>query len=72
MQNLFFFCIVDNTWFADLEVMQLITKYNTRVKFWQRINNIYSKYTWIIPWKGKNALQSLIECVLQGSEFYNE
>ena len=61
MENLFFFCFVDNIWFADLEVMQLITKYNTMIKFWLRVNNIYSKYTWIIPLKGKKALQSLIE-----------
>ena len=43
----------DNIWGADLANMQLISKYNKRVRFLLCVIDIFSKYVWIVPLKDK-------------------
>ena len=47
------FCAVSTfinaIWDADLADMQLITKFNNGIRFLLCVIDIYSKYTWIIP-----------------------
>ena len=43
---------IDNIWAADLEDMQLISKFNKEFTFLLCVIDIYSKYTWVIPLKG--------------------
>ena len=40
---------IDNIWSADLADMQLISKFNKRLRFLLCIIDIYSKYAWIVP-----------------------
>ena len=76
----------DNIWGVDLADMQLISKYNKRIKYLLCAINLPSKYTWVVPVKDKkratitNAFQSILNSskrkpnkiwVDQGSEFYN-
>ena len=66
--------------------MQLISKYNKKTRYLLCVINIFSKYAWVVPLKGKNgitivnAFQSILNTskrkpkkiwVYQGSEFYN-
>ena len=51
---------IDNIWGADLANMQLISKFNKRFRFLVWIIDIYSKYAWVIPLKGKKVLQLLM------------
>ena len=66
--------------------MQLISKFNKDIRFLLCAIDIYGKYTWIIPLKGKNgativnAFQKILDdskrkpnkiWVDKGSEFYN-
>ena len=39
---------VQNNWGADLEDMQLISKFNKGFRFWLSVIDIYSKYAWVI------------------------
>ena len=43
----------DNIWGVDLSDMQLLSKYNNRVRFLLCVINIYSKYAWAVPLKAK-------------------
>ena len=43
----------DNIYGADLEDMQLISKFNKRFRFLLGAINIYSKYAWVISLKGE-------------------
>ena len=70
----------DNIWAADLANMQLISKFNKRFRFLLCVNDIYSKYAWVVPLKDKkgvsiaNAFQSILtkfNTVDKGGEFYN-
>ena len=76
----------DNIWGADLADMQLISKYNKRVRYLLCTIYLSSKYEWVVPLKDKkrvsivNAFQSILNSskrkpnkiwVDQGSEFYN-
>ena len=78
--------LIDNIWGADLAHMQLISKFNIRLRFLLRVIDIFSKCAWIIPLKDKkcitvtNAFQKILKesnCkpnkiwVDKGSEFYN-
>ena len=69
---------------TDLADMQLISKYNKRIKFLLCVIDIFSKCAWVVPLKDKkgivNAFQSILESskrkankiwVDQGSEFCN-
>ena len=73
----------DNIWAAD---MQLISKFNKIIRFLLCVIDIYSKYAWVVPLKGKkgisivNACQSILKksyrkpnkiWVDKCSEFYN-
>ena len=76
----------DYIWCADLAHMQLITKFNKGFKFLLCVIDIFSKYAWVVPLKGKkgvsivNAFQKILDdsnrkpnkiWVDKGSEFYN-
>ena len=76
----------DNIWGADLVDMQLLSKINKEFRFLLCVIDIYSKYTWVVPLKGKkgitivNAFQKIVKestrkpnkiWVDKGSEFYN-
>ena len=77
---------IDSIWDADLADMQLISKFNKEFRFLLCVIDIYSKYTWDIPWKDKrgilitNAFQKILYesnhkpnkiWVDKGCEFYN-
>ena len=65
--------------------MQLLSKYNKRIKYLLCTIDLFSKYAWVVPLKDKrgisiiNAFQKIISkgrkpnkiWVDQGSEFYN-
>ena len=57
---------INNIWGVDLADMQLINKFNKRIRFLLSVIDIYSKYTWVIPLKDKkriaiiNALRSIV------------
>ena len=76
----------DSIWGADLADMQLISKFNKRIRFLLRVIDIYSKYVRVVPLKDKNGVTIVNEFqkmlddserksneiwVDQGSEFYN-
>ena len=76
----------DNIWGADLADMQLISKFNKRIRFLLCVIDIFSKYAWVVPLKDKRGvtitiafLKMLDECkrkpnkiwVDKGREFYN-
>ena len=76
----------DNIWGADLEDMQLISKFNKGFRFLLCVVDIISKYAWVVPLKDEkgvsivNAFQSILKksnrkpkkiWVDKGSEFYN-
>ena len=71
---------------VDLADMQLISKYNKRIRYLLCANNIFSKYAWVVLLKDKkgvtivNAFQKILDSskrkpnkiwVDQGSEFHN-
>ena len=76
----------DNIWGADLADMQLLSKYNKRIRFLLCVIDIFSKYTWVVPLKDKKVI-SIVKAfqiilkqsnrkpnkiwVDKGSEFYN-
>ena len=66
--------------------MQLISKFNKRFRFLLCVIDIFSKYAWVVPLKGKkgisivNAFQKILDKLERkpnktwfdkGSEFYN-
>ena len=75
----------DNIWGADLADMQLLSRYNKGIRFLLCVIDIFSKYAWVGPLKGKKgvsiatAIQSILKqsyrkpnkiWVDKGSEFY--
>ena len=46
----------DNIWGADLADMQLISKFNKGFKFLLPVNDIFSKYAWVVPLKDKEGI----------------
>ena len=77
---------IDNIWGADLEDMQLISKFNNGFRFLLCVIDIYSKYAQFIPLKDEkgititNAFQKFLDELKQkqnkiwvdkGSEFCN-
>ena len=76
----------DDIWGVDLADMQLLSKYNTGIRFLLCAIDIFSKYAWVVPLKDKKgvsivtAFQSILKqsnrkpnkmWVDKGSEFYN-
>ena len=57
----------DDIWGADLEDMQLISKFNKGFRFLLCVVDIFSKYAWVAPLKDKkgviivNAFQSILK-----------
>ena len=57
----------DNIWGVDLADMQLIIKFNKRIRILLCVIDIYSKYTWVVPLKDKkgvtivNAFQIILD-----------
>ena len=47
---------IDNIWLADLDDMQLISKFNERFRFLLCVIDIYTKYAWVIPLKDKKGI----------------
>ena len=46
----------DNIWGADLADMQLLSKYNKRIRFLLCVIDIFSKYAWVVPLKDKKGI----------------
>ena len=46
----------DNIWGVDLADMLLISTFNKEFRFLLCINNIYSKYAWVAPFKDKKHI----------------
>ena len=82
VQSLF----IDNIWGADLANMQLISKFSKGFRFLLCVIDVYNKYAWVVPLKGKtgititSAFQKVLDesnrkrnktWVDNGSEFYN-
>ena len=44
---------IDNIWGADLDDMQLTSKFDKGFRFLLCVMKIYSKYGWVIPLKDK-------------------
>ena len=76
----------DNTWGADLAIMQLLSRYNKGIRFLLYVIDIFSKYAWVVPLKDKKgvsivtAFQSILKqsnrkpnkiWMDKGSEFCN-
>ena len=57
----------DNIWGADLDDMQLLSKFNKGFRFLLCTIDIFSKYAWVIPLKDKkgisivNAFQKILK-----------
>ena len=47
---------IENIWDVDLADMQLISKFNKRFRVLLFVNNIFSKYAWVIPLKDKKEI----------------
>ena len=77
----------DNICGADLADTQLISKYNKGIRFLLCVIDLFSKYAWVVPLKGKrgitivNAFQSILGSSKiksnkiwddQGNEFYSK
>ena len=76
----------DNIWSVDLADMQSLSKYNKGIKYLLCAIDIFSKYAWVVPLKGKrgisivNAFQKIISelrkpnklWIDDGVEFYNK
>ena len=41
----------DTIWGADLADMQLLSKYNERIKYLLCVIDLFSKYAWVVPIK---------------------
>ena len=56
----------DNIWGADLADMQLIRKFNNKLRFLLCVIDLFSKYAWVLPLKDKkgitiaNAFQNIL------------
>ena len=46
----------DNIWGADLADMQLLNKYNKRIRFLLCVVDIFRKYAWVVPLKDKKGV----------------
>ena len=46
----------DNIWGVDLADMQLLSRYNKRIRYLLCTIDLFSKYAWVIPMKDKKVL----------------
>ena len=46
----------DNIWAADLTDMQLLSRYNKRIRFLLCVIDIFSKYAWVVSLKDKKKV----------------
>ena len=49
----------DNICCADLADMQLISKFNKRIRFLLCVIDLFSKYAWVVPLKDKKGLTTI-------------
>ena len=76
----------DNIWGANLADMQLLSRYNKGIRFLLCVIDIFSKYAWVVPLKGKKGISivKVFQIILKqsnrkpnkiwvdkGSAFYN-
>ena len=62
-------CIIFNIngFYLNLVDMQLLSKFNKRIRFLLCVTDIYSKYAWVVPSKNKkgvtivNAFQKILD-----------
>ena len=47
---------IDNILSADLEDMQLISKFSKEIRFLLCVIDIFTKYAWVIPLKNKKDI----------------
>ena len=47
---------IDNIWGADLANMQLISKFSKGFRSLLCVIDIYNKYAWVVPLKGKTGI----------------
>ena len=50
------FPFIDNIWGADLADIQLIKKLNKGICFLLSVIDVFRKYAWVIPLKGKKGI----------------
>ena len=77
---------INYIWGADLADVQLLSKYNKKIRYLLCVIDIFSKYAWIVPLKDKKGVSIVIASknilkqsdrkpnkiwVDKGSEFYN-
>ena len=51
---------IENIWGADLADMQLVSKFNKRIRFLLCVVDIFCRYAWVITLKVIQVLQLLI------------
>ena len=51
-----YFSFKDNIWVVDLADMHLLGKFNKGFRFFVWVIDIFSKYAWVIPLKGKKGI----------------
>ena len=66
-----FLFLKDNTWRTDLADMQLINKYNKGTRFLSCVIDIFSKYAWVVPLKGKKGVTIVKGTLIQIWKFAN-
>ena len=49
----------DNIWDVDLADMQSLSKYNKGIKYLLRTIDLFSKYVWVVPLKGKTGITAI-------------
>ena len=50
----------DNIWGVDLADMQLISKFNKRIRYFLCTIDLFSRYAWVVPMKDKKVLALLM------------
>ena len=49
----------DNIWGADLEDMQLLSRYNKGIRFLLCVIDISSKYAWVVPLEDEKGISTV-------------
>ena len=60
----------DNIWGVDLADMQLVSKYNKRIRFLLHVIDIFSKYAWVVPLQDKKGVT--IKCIKRISKYFRQ
>ena len=53
---------------TDLADMQLISKYNKRIKFLLCVIDIFSKCAWVVPLKDNKGIVNAFQSILESSK----